>query len=123
MPFPGTPDPTRICLKAGFDPELLYELVYTAKDPSVPGIGMAATRDLISFFRYATTDASGSANPIAGAIPHVIAMGNSQSGRFGKAFINLGFNQDEHGRIVWDGFNARIAGQLGGFNITVRAAR
>jgi len=115
--FPGTPDPTRICLQAGFNPELLYELVYTAKDPSVPGIGMAATRDLISFFRYATTDASGSANPIAGAIPHVIAMGNSQSGRFGKAFINLGFNQDEHGRIVWDGFNARIAGQLGGFNI------
>jgi hypothetical protein len=43
-------------------------------------------------------------------------MGNSQSGRFGKAFVNLGFNQDEHGRIVWDGLNARIAGMLGSFN-------
>ena len=43
-------------------------------------------------------------------------MGNSQSGRFAKAFVNLGFNQDERGRIVWDGLNARIAGMLGSFN-------
>src|ERR1019366_9505804 len=32
-PFPGNPDPTKICLKNGFDGKLLYELVYTAKDP------------------------------------------------------------------------------------------
>ena len=114
--FPGTPDPTRICLKNGFDPELLYELVYTAKDPYVLGVGMAAMRDVVSFFRYAAADAAGTANPIAGAVPHVIAMGNSQSGRFAKAFVNLGFNQDERGRIVWDGLNARIAGMLGSFN-------
>src|SRR6185503_1905279 len=55
-------------------------------------------------------------NPIAGAARHVISMGSSQSGRFAKAFLNLGFNQDEHGRIVWDGLNARIAGMLGSFN-------
>src|SRR5439155_24806935 len=42
-PFPGTPDPTRICLKNGFDPSLLYELQYTVKDPLVLGIGFAAT--------------------------------------------------------------------------------
>ena len=116
VPFPGTPDPTRICLKSEFDPELLYELVYTAKDPYVLGVGMAAMRDVVSFFRYAPADAAGTANPIAGAIPHVVAMGNSQSGRFAKAFLNLGFNQDERGRIVWDGLNARIAGMLGSFN-------
>ena len=46
-PFPGTPDPTRLCLKDGFDPEKLYELVYTAKDPLVLGIGLAATRDIV----------------------------------------------------------------------------
>lgn len=115
-PFPGTPDPTRVCLKRGVDPALLYELTYTAKDPYVLGVGMAATRDVVSFFRYEARDASGTPNPIAGAVPHVIAMGNSQSGRFGKAFLNLGFNEDEHGRRVWDGFNARIAGMLGGFN-------
>ena len=115
VPFPGTRDPTRVCLKGGFDPDLLYELVYTAKDPYVLGVGMAAMRDVVSFFRYASADSAGTANPIAAAVPHVVAMGNSQSGRFAKAFVNLGFNQDEHGRIVWDGLNARIAGMLGSF--------
>ena len=116
VPFPGTPDPTRICLRNGFDPALLYELVYTAKDPFVLGVGMAAMRDVVSFFRYADRDTAGTANPVAGQIRHVVAMGNSQSGRFAKAFLHLGFNQDERGRIVWDGLNARIAGMMGSFN-------
>ncbi len=115
--FPGIPDATRICLREGFNKDLLYELVYTAKDPLILGVGMAATRDLVSFFRYAAKDDDGRANPLFGTIPHVIAMGESQSGRFGKAFLNLGFNEDENGKIVWDGFNARIAGMQGGFNI------
>src|SRR5690606_41008698 len=46
VPFPGTPDPTRLCIRGGFDPARLYELVYTARDPLVLGIGLAATRDL-----------------------------------------------------------------------------
>ncbi len=116
-PFPGKPDPSRICLKNGFDPALLYEVVYTAKDPYILGVGMAAMRDVASFFRYAQKDDSGTANPLFGAVPHVIAMGNSQSGRFAKTFLNLGFNEDENGKIVWDGLNARIAGMLGGFNV------
>jgi hypothetical protein len=96
---------------------LLYEIVYTAKDPYVLGVGMAAMRDVVSFFRYSAKDDAGTANPISGAVPHVIAMGNSQSGRFAKTFLNLGFNEDESGKIVWDGLNARIAGMLGGFNV------
>ena len=36
-PFPGTPDPTEICLKGGFDPKLLYQVVYTSADPYVLG--------------------------------------------------------------------------------------
>jgi hypothetical protein len=116
-PFPGTPDRTRVCLKHGFDPALLYELTYTAKDPYVLGVGMAAMRDVVSFFRYSRQDHAGTPNPIAGAVPRVIAMGSSQSGRFAKAFVNLGFNEDLEGRVVWDGLNARIAGMLGGFNI------
>jgi hypothetical protein len=92
VPFPGTPDPTRICLKSGFDPALLYEVVYTAKDPFVQGVGMAAMRDIISFFRYSEKDDSGTANPVFGPVLHVIGMGNSQSGRFAKSFLNLGFN-------------------------------
>ncbi len=116
-PFPGTPDPTRICLRNGFDKNLLYEVVYTAKDPYILGVGMAATRDIVSFFRYAQKDDAGTANPLYGTIPHVIGMGDSQSGRFAKTFLNLGFNEDENGKIVWDGLNARIAGMEGGFNV------
>ncbi len=117
VPFPGTPDPTRLCLRNGFNPALLYEIVYTAKDPFVMGVGMAAMRDVISFFRYSAKDDAGTANPVFGTVPHVIGMGNSQSGRLAKTFLNLGFNQDEAGKIVWDGLNARIAGMMGGFNI------
>jgi len=32
-PFPGRPDPDKVCLKDGFDPASLYELTYEAKDP------------------------------------------------------------------------------------------
>jgi hypothetical protein len=116
-PFPGTPDPTRICLKNGFDPDLLYEVTYTAKDPLVLGVGLAAMRDIISFFRGAAKDADGTPNPLAAAITHTICQGTSQSGRLEKEFLNLGFNDDENGKIVCDGMNTRIAGYLGGFNI------
>ena len=115
-PFPGSPDPTRICLKENFDPALLYQLVFTAKDPLVLGIGLAATRDVVSFFRYAQHDDAGNPNPIGGKITHAIAFGTSQSGNFLKTFINLGFNQDEAHRIVWDGVNTNIAGRQNPIN-------
>jgi hypothetical protein len=115
--FPGTPDPTRVCLKNGFDPNLAYELVWTAKDPLVLGVGMAAMRDVVSFFRRASTDGYGALNPIGGYIKWVIGYGISQSGRFQKNFILLGFNEDENGRRVWDGAQPIIAGQMGQFNI------
>jgi hypothetical protein len=108
-PFPGKADPTQLCLKDGFDPSKLYELVYTAKNPLVLGIGLAATRDIVSFFRHSQADAAGTANPIAGAVSHVIAIGDSQSGNFIKTFIHLGFNQDLSRQIVWDGVFPRIA--------------
>ncbi len=55
-PFPGTPDPSKLCVKGGFDPASEYVLIFTAKDPLVLGIGFAATRDLNSFLRYAAQD-------------------------------------------------------------------
>jgi hypothetical protein len=112
-PFPGTPDPLRLCVKSGFDPSLLYELTYTAKNPPLLGVGMAAMRDVIAWFRYDT----GKNNPLAAAVSRSICMGNSQSGRLEKTFLNLGFNEDESGRIVCDGMNSRIAGMLGGFDV------
>jgi len=115
-PFPGTPDATRVCLKGGFDPARLYELAYTAKDPKVLGLGYAATRDIVAFFRHAA-DAAGTANPIAGRITHAIAIGDSQSGNFIRAFVHLGFNEDLAGGRVWDGVFPRIAARQTPMNV------
>ena len=116
-PFPGTPDANRVCVKGGFDAAYLYELTYTAKDPLVLGIGFAASRDIVAFFRRATKDETNNANPISGRISHAIAQGTSQSGNFIKTFIHLGFNQDEAGQQVWDGANDHIAGRQLAMNI------
>jgi len=111
-PFPGKPDPTEICLRNGFNPGLLYQVVFTAKDPLVLGIGFAAFRDVGSFFRYAARDDFGTPNPIAGEVSWTITRGVSQSGNFLRAFIHLGFNQDEAARQVYDGAWPIIAGRL-----------
>ena len=110
-PFPGTPDPTEICLKNGFDPRLLYQVVFTAKDPYVLGIGFAAFRDVAAFFRNAKQDDGGTPNPVAGNVSWVISRGRSQSGNFLRAFIQLGFTQDEDNRKVYDGAWPIIAGR------------
>jgi len=109
--FPGTAHPAKVCVKGGFDPTYLYELTYTAKDPLVLGIGWAATRDLNSFLRYEEKDDTGTPNPLAKKISWSVGVGSSQSGNFIRSFIHLGFNQDESGRIVWDGANPHIAGR------------
>ena len=107
--FPGTPDPGWICLRGGFDPRFAYGLAYTGKNPKVLGIGFAATRDLTAFLRHATADEAGTPNPAAGLVRWTVASGTSQSGNFLKSFLNLGFNADEQGRIVFDGLNPNIA--------------
>ena len=106
-PFPGTPDPTQICLKGGFDPDLLYELVFTARDPLVLGVGFAAFRDLESFLEFGTSPQ----NPVAGAVRFSISRGVSQSGNFLRGWLHLGFNQDEARRQVSDGMWPIIAGR------------
>ena len=109
---PGSPTalPVRVCLGNGrtFDPAKLYQLVYTAKDPYVLGVGTAAFRDVESFFRYATAD---DGNPLAGKINRAIIRGVSQSGNFVRHFLFLGMNQDEAGRIVHEGAWPLIAGR------------
>jgi hypothetical protein len=110
-PFPGTPDPTQICLRSGFDPTLLYQVVFTAQDPPVLGIGFAAFRDVASFLKYSTEDAEGTPNPLANQVTSVISQGRSQSGNFIRAFLHLGFNEDEQGRQVHDGAWPIIAGR------------
>src|SRR6266704_1603744 len=120
--FPGTPQdldpahlpgslPVHVCLRNGFDPAKLYQLVYTAKDPYVLGAGTAAFRDVASFFKHATADDFGTANPLAGSIRWAIIRGSSQSGNFTRHLIHLGMNEDEVGRIVHEGAWPLIAGR------------
>jgi hypothetical protein len=104
-PFPGVPNPRKVCLKNGFDTNHIYELVYTAQEPIVMGLGLAAIRDVASFFDNADSSAG---NPIAGAIRHTLLNGISQSGRLLRTYLNLGFNQDEDGRQVFDGMQPHI---------------
>ena len=110
-PFPGTPDPTQICLKNGFDAKLLYQVVFTSADPYVLGIGFAAWRDVAAFFKRTASDDKGVANPIAGAVKHSITRGISQSGNYLRGWLHLGFNQAEDGGTVHDGMWPIIAGR------------
>jgi hypothetical protein len=94
---------TDVCFPAGFTPNFIYELTYEARDPAVLGLGFGATRDLISFLRYSATENNPLADKEAKAPRWAVAFGSSQSGRFLKDLIYQGFNQDEAGRIVFDG--------------------
>ena len=115
-PFPGKPDPAKLCLKDGFDPASLYELTYIAKDPPVHGIGFAATRDLIAFLRRHDAD-----HPLGATVRYAIAQGTSQSGNYLRSFLHLGFNQDERRRRVFDGMNPNIAARQLAMNIRFAA--
>ena len=115
-PFPGTPDATQICLKDGFDPKRLYQVVFTSANPYVLGIGFAAWRDVGWFFKNATADDGGTLNPIAKTavgkgVTYSIARGVSQSGNFLRGWLHLGFNQAENGAQVHDGMWPIIAGR------------
>lgn len=140
-PFPGVPSTTKICLNGGFDTNHIYELVYTAKNPTVAGLGFAATRDLISFLRNSAPSGRGNGvgngvgggrchnrgqgaahngcpqNPLGESIDHAIIYGSSQSGRWIRTFIQLGFNQDENLHQVVDGAMPHIASNRGAFNV------
>jgi hypothetical protein len=102
-------DPHYVHLNNGFVPGRIYELVYTAKNPAVVGVGLAAVRDFLSYLKH---------DPQATApVKRVYAVGISQSGRFLRHFIYQDFNADEQGRQVMDGVIAHVAGAgRGSFN-------
>jgi hypothetical protein len=95
---------TAIKLTTGnFTANDIYEFSYTAKDPTVNGMGLAAVRDFNAFLRYATVDDFGNANPLAGDVTRIYTEIFSQPGRMFNDFTHLGFNEDESGRQVIDG--------------------
>ena len=103
------PSTRHIHLPAGFQPGWIYELVYTAKDPLVHGLGHVAVRDFISFVKYAEDDAAGQPNPLRG-VEKAYAWGRSQTGRCLRDFVYRGFNADARGRRVFDGVLPHVAG-------------
>jgi len=88
----------RIEFASGFEPGRLYDFVYTAKDPTVAGLGMAAVRDYVSYMKQPNE------------VKRAIGAGISQSGRFLRSFLADGFNGDEQGKRVFDGVWAHVAG-------------
>jgi len=97
------------------EPGSIYEFHYPATNPRVLGIGLAASRDLLSLLRYDAADSKGNANPAGVGIRHVLAFGRSQAGRYLRDHVGQGFNQDEAGRKVLDGVIAHTAGVGGVF--------
>ena len=81
----------------------VYEFTYTARDPVVAALGLAATRDFVSFLRHAARDDVGTPNPLAGDVQQTFSFSISQSSRALNDYQTLGFNEDEHSRRVIDG--------------------
>ena len=107
------PSDRHIHLYAGFEPGWIYELVYTARDPLVLGLGHLVVRDFVSFLRHRAEDDVGVANPLwddAGGVAKAYAWGRSQTGRCIRDFLYEGFNADAEGRRVFDGVMPHVAG-------------
>lgn len=156
-PFPGVPSTKKVCLKGNFDTNHIYELLYTAKNPMVLGLGFAATRDFISFLRNSNGASTGKCgqkdgdedrrrgrrddddddgadghdrrhgpcpaagpmpeNPLGDSIQNAIIYGSSQSGRWIRTSIQLGFNRDENRNLVVEGAIPHKASNRGAFNV------
>jgi Alpha/beta hydrolase domain len=101
---------------ATFAPFKIYDIWYEATGSTVMGVGFAATRDLVAFLRYQRADRDGTANPMipdgaqGSGVDHTLAFGVSQAGRFLRHFLELGMNDDGHGRRIFDGVLSHVAG-------------
>jgi hypothetical protein len=111
----SVPSTTDICLPTGFSLDAVYQLIYTAKNPRVMGLGYAVTRDVGSFLRFEGEDDFRNPNPLAHRrrsteISHMYAYGSSSTGMYVRDFIYQGFNEDEAGRKVFDAMWTNIPG-------------
>lgn len=108
------PCESSIHMPAGFERGFIYELIYTARDPRIMGLGFVAVRDFVSFLRNGDADASGVTNPLrehaAPPIERAYCWGRSQTGRLIREAVYQGFNADADGRKVFDGALIHVAG-------------
>lgn len=103
--------PGRIQLDGGFQPGVIYEVSYVARDPYVTGAGLAGIRDLLAWFR--DTPFEGAAAP-----NNVLIFGISQSARVIARMLHDGLDVDENGKLAFDGAFLEVPGGGGsaGFN-------
>jgi hypothetical protein len=100
-------------LPEGFRPGWIYELVYTAQEPLVLGLGFSAVRDFLAFLRHAERDDGGVDNPLrenGATVERIYGWGRSQSGRYLREFVYRGWNEDAHARRVFDGVHPHVTG-------------
>jgi len=93
-----------------FTQSAIYDFSYTAKDPVVAAVGLAATRDFVSFLRHGT---AAQGNPLAGDVVHTFSYSISQPSRTLNDFVYFGFNEDEGGNRVLDGILSHTGGGSG----------
>ena len=123
-------DPAVITLDGGFKPGAIYSLTYSARGPRVSGLGLAAIRDALLFFRNERADRTGTPNPLTtagGELPKaVLAYGMSQGARVLQSMVYYGLVADGRGRLAFDGAMITAAGSgrgnfVGRFAQTARA--
>ncbi len=112
-----TADRGGVSVEGGLTPGKIYEVVYTAKDPALVGLGPTGMRDFLSYLKYGSDIAS--INSLGDfKYKRILGFGTSQSGRFLRTYLYNGFNADEQGRKVFDGVWAHVAGAgRGSFNL------
>jgi alpha/beta hydrolase family protein len=107
-------DGSHVGLAGGFEPGKIYDLIYRSQDPPLVGLGFLAVRDTAAYLRWAPA----AGNPCAGALERAYAFGVSQSGRFLRHLLYLGLDEDETGRLAFDGVIPHVAGaRRGEFNM------
>ena len=110
LPIPSYTD---CYIKGGFQPGWIYELIYTARNPLVLGLGFTAVRDLISFLRHNETDHQNTPNPFKNkshGITKIYAWGQTEGARFLREFVYRGFNEDSKKRPVFDAIAPHASG-------------
>lgn len=107
------PSDSHIYLPGGFEKGWIYELVYTAQNPLILGLGHLAARDFVSYLKFGKYDNAGCPNPFGKAVEKAYAWGRSQGGRVIREMVHQGFNVDSRKRQVFDGVLPHVSG--GGF--------
>ena len=108
------------CAGGNFVANDIYEFSYTAKDPTVNGLGFAAVRDWNAWLRYDDARRLRQRRTRWPATSQRIYTEiSSQPGRFLNDFRHLGFNQAENGKKVFDGLMQWIAAG-NGINLNYR---